>query len=136
MGRTSLIMAVTVTLMLVTATPTTATTTDAASEAEAAEVQVTDSLDMRYIRGVTKDLTKIGSVESGFRVVGTPQDLETAQYLADQMMKLGLETLRSRRSSLTAGSLRARRWTYSHQGYPSRSTLHRLAASKGPDLTA
>ena len=48
-------------------------------------------LDTNYIRQVTEHLTTIGSSPLGFRIFGTPQDEETANYLADQMNSLGLE---------------------------------------------
>ena len=60
-------------------------------ERAAADPSLVDSLDMGYVRQVTKHLTMIGSVPSGFRVAGTPQDEETANYLADQMDAIGLE---------------------------------------------
>ena len=50
-----------------------------------------ESLDMRYVKQVTKHLGTIGANEDGFRVTGTPQDEETANYLADQMDAIGLE---------------------------------------------
>ena len=49
------------------------------------------SLDMQYVKQVTKHLGTIGANEDGFRVTGTPQDEETANYLADQMDAIGLE---------------------------------------------
>jgi hypothetical protein len=48
-------------------------------------------LDTTYVRRVVEDLTAIGSTEMGFRAFGTPQDLETATYIADQMTELGLQ---------------------------------------------
>lgn len=48
-------------------------------------------LDMAYVRQVIEDLTAIGSTDMGFRVFGTPQDLETATYIADAMEALGLQ---------------------------------------------
>ncbi len=48
-------------------------------------------LDMGYVRQVIEDLTAIGSTDLGFRAFGTPQDLETAQYIAQEMETLGLE---------------------------------------------
>ena len=39
-------------------------------------------LDTTYMRRVVEDLTAIGSTEMGFRAFGTPQDLETATYIA------------------------------------------------------
>lgn len=46
---------------------------------------------MDYVEEVTQHLTTIGSTEMGFRVMGTPQDEETANYLAEQMDAIGLE---------------------------------------------
>jgi hypothetical protein len=48
-------------------------------------------LDLDYVAEVTTHLTTIGSTAKGFRVFGTPQDRETAEYLAGQMRALGLE---------------------------------------------
>lgn len=48
-------------------------------------------LDLDYVREVTTHLTTIGSAPGGFRVFGTPQDQETAEYLAGQMSALGLD---------------------------------------------
>ncbi len=66
-------------------------TTATATSADSGDGDVLAALDMDYIAGVTEDLTGIGSTDAGFRVVGTPQDLETATYIADQMVALGLE---------------------------------------------
>jgi Iap family predicted aminopeptidase len=49
------------------------------------------NLDMGYVKQVTRHLGTIGSSKLGFRVTGTPQDEETASYLADQMDAIGLE---------------------------------------------
>jgi hypothetical protein len=51
------------------------------------------SLDTAYIKQVTRHLTSIGSSPLGFRVFGTPQDKEAANYLAGQMTSLGLENV-------------------------------------------
>jgi hypothetical protein len=48
-------------------------------------------LDMAYVEEVTAHLGTIGSSSLGFRALGTPEDQETAQYLADQMTAIGLE---------------------------------------------
>ncbi len=48
-------------------------------------------LDMDYVRQVIEDLTSIGSTDMGFRAFGTPQDQQTAQYIADEMTAIGLE---------------------------------------------
>jgi hypothetical protein len=48
-------------------------------------------LDMAYVEQVVEDLTAIGSTDMGFRAFGTPQDLESAEYIADQMIALSLE---------------------------------------------
>ena len=50
-----------------------------------------ESLDMQYVKQITKHLGTIGANEDGFRVTGTPQDEATASYLADQMDAIGLE---------------------------------------------
>ena len=62
-----------------------------AAESKAEPISPIDSLDMDYVRKVTTDLTRIGSTPDGFRVFGTPQDRETADYIADEMDALGLE---------------------------------------------
>lgn len=49
------------------------------------------ALDMTYVEEVTEHLTTIGSTRMGFRVMGTPQDQETAEYVADQMDEIGLQ---------------------------------------------
>ncbi|HEX5950617.1 MAG TPA: hypothetical protein VFZ96_06410, partial [Actinomycetota bacterium] len=48
-------------------------------------------LDMDYVRQVIENLTAIGSTEQGFRAFGTPQDLASAEYVADEMTALGLD---------------------------------------------
>lgn len=48
-------------------------------------------LDMAYVEEVTAHLGTIGSSELGFRAMATPEDQETAQYLADEMTAIGLE---------------------------------------------
>ena len=50
-----------------------------------------NQLDMDFVRRVKRHLTTIGSTPLGFRVLGTPQDEETARYVADQMTSIGLE---------------------------------------------
>jgi hypothetical protein len=61
------------------------------AKSEAEPVNPVDSLDMNYVEKVTTDLTKIGSTPEGFRVFGTPQDKQTAKYLAGKMHALGLD---------------------------------------------
>lgn len=61
------------------------------AKSEAVPVGPVDALDIDYVKRVTTDLTGIGSAPEGFRVFGTPQDRETAGYLADEMNALGLE---------------------------------------------
>lgn len=51
------------------------------------------SLDVGYVRRVIEDLTAIGSTDMGFRAFGTPQDLETATYIAGEMEALGLQNV-------------------------------------------
>jgi len=48
-------------------------------------------LDMGYVEEVTRHLGTNGSSPLGFRVLGTPEDQETAGYVADQMRAIGLE---------------------------------------------
>lgn len=60
------------------------------AESEAGPVSPLDALDMGYVEKVTTDLTGIGSTPAGFRVFGTPQDRQTARYLARRMDALGL----------------------------------------------
>jgi len=60
------------------------------AKSEAEPVSPIDSLDMDYVEKVTTDLTEIGSTPAGFRVFGTPQDKQTAKYLAGRMDALGL----------------------------------------------
>ena len=71
------------------------------------------SLDMGYVEKVTKHLGTIGSSKLGFRVTGTPQDEQTASYLADQMDTIGLEdvSIESHTTDgwrFSGGSVRAR----------------------------
>jgi hypothetical protein len=61
------------------------------AESAAGPVTPLDALDIGYVEKVTRDLTEIGSTPAGFRVFGTPQDRQTARYLADEMDGLGLE---------------------------------------------
>jgi Iap family predicted aminopeptidase len=62
-----------------------------AGPAASAQGDPTAYLDMAYVRQVVEDLTAIGSTDMGFRAFGTPQDLETATYIADAMEALGLQ---------------------------------------------
>ncbi len=55
------------------------------------------ALDMNYVEQVTTHLTTIGSHEMGFRVFGTPQDHETANYIAAEMRRLGLRRVKVER---------------------------------------
>ncbi len=48
------------------------------------------ALDMNYVEQVTTHLTTIGANSMGFRIFGTPEDKETANYLASEMKALGL----------------------------------------------
>ena len=48
-------------------------------------------LDMAYVEEVTEHLATIGSSSLGFRAMATPEDQESAQYLADEMTAIGLE---------------------------------------------
>ena len=48
-------------------------------------------LDVGYVEEVTRHLGTIGSSPLGFRVLGTPQDQETAEYIAGEMTSIGLE---------------------------------------------
>jgi len=48
------------------------------------------ALDMDYVQAVTTHLTTIGANAMGFRVFGTPEDRESANYLAGEMRTLGL----------------------------------------------
>jgi hypothetical protein len=56
-----------------------------------AEPDPLEALDMGYVQEVTEHLGTIGSTPMGFRVMGTPQDRETAEYIADQMDAIGLD---------------------------------------------
>ncbi len=53
--------------------------------------QIIEHVDMGYLQEIVDHLVSIGSHELGFRVAGTPQDLETATYLAGKMAEIGLE---------------------------------------------
>ncbi len=55
------------------------------------------ALDIAYVQEVTTHLTTIGANPLGFRVFGTPQDRETASYLANQMKALGLSNVQIER---------------------------------------
>ena len=48
-------------------------------------------LDVTYVKQITRGLGTIGSTPLGFRVFGTPADRQTANYLADEMRRIGLE---------------------------------------------
>lgn len=52
---------------------------------------VVAELDVDYMRRVIEDLTSIGSSPLGFRTAGTPEDLETAEYVVAEMEDIGLE---------------------------------------------
>jgi hypothetical protein len=55
------------------------------------------ALDMAYVQEITTHLTTIGANPMGFRVFGTPQDSETANYLAGEMRALGLSRVKVER---------------------------------------
>jgi hypothetical protein len=55
------------------------------------------ALDMNYVQQVTTHLTTIGANPMGFRVFGTPEDRETANYLSNQMRALGLSNVKVER---------------------------------------
>jgi len=61
------------------------------ADAGSARTGLLSHLDMSYVRQVTQHLGTIGSMPLGFRAMATPEDQETAQYLADQMTTIGLE---------------------------------------------
>jgi hypothetical protein len=61
-----------------------------AAPVRAQDGDLASHLDMAYVEQVIEDLTSIGSTPLGFRVFGTPQDLESATYVTDQMRALGL----------------------------------------------
>lgn len=48
-------------------------------------------LDMDYVEEVTRHLGTIGSSPLGFRAMATPEDQEAAEYLAAEMISIGLE---------------------------------------------
>jgi len=48
------------------------------------------ALDVNYIEQVTTHMTTIGANPMGFRVFGTPEDRESANYLSREMKALGL----------------------------------------------
>jgi Iap family predicted aminopeptidase len=50
-----------------------------------------EHLDVGYVERVTRHLGTIGSSPLGFRVMGTPEDRETAEYIASEMSSIGLE---------------------------------------------
>lgn len=56
-----------------------------------AQEDPTGYLDPVYMAEVVADLTAIGSTDMGFRAFGTPQDLETATYIADQLEAFGVQ---------------------------------------------
>jgi len=55
------------------------------------------ALDVNYVREVTTHLTTIGANPMGFRVFGTPEDRETANYLSNQMKARGLSNVKVER---------------------------------------
>lgn len=61
------------------------------ADAGPAKPNLLSHLDMTYVRQITQHLGTIGSTPLGFRVMATPEDHETAQYLADQMTAIGLQ---------------------------------------------
>jgi hypothetical protein len=52
---------------------------------------------MNYVEQVTTHLTTIGANPMGFRIFGTPEDKETANYLASEMKALGLSRVKVER---------------------------------------
>ncbi len=48
-------------------------------------------LDAAYMRRIVEDITAIGSSPMGFRTAGTPEDLQTATYIVDEMRSIGLQ---------------------------------------------
>jgi len=48
-------------------------------------------LDVGYVEEVTRHLGTIGSSPLGFRAMATPEDRETAEYIAGEMASIGLE---------------------------------------------
>jgi Peptidase family M28 len=57
----------------------------------AAQPDPLQHLDMAYVEEVTRHLGTIGSSPLGFRAMATPEDQETAEYLAGQMSSIGLQ---------------------------------------------
>ncbi len=55
------------------------------------------ALDMNYVEQVTTHLTTIGANPMGFRVFGTPEDRETANYISREMKSLGLSNVKVER---------------------------------------
>jgi len=55
------------------------------------------ALDMDYVQQVTTHLTTIGANPMGFRVFGTPEDRETANFIAGEMRTLGLSQVKVER---------------------------------------
>ena len=49
------------------------------------------AVDEEYLRSVVARLTSIGSSPLGFRVTGTPEDAEAAEYVAGELDAIGLE---------------------------------------------
>ena len=49
------------------------------------------AIDEEYLRTVVARLSSIGSSPLGFRVTGTPEDAETAEYVAGELDAIGLE---------------------------------------------
>ena len=94
----SVIATLTLLLLLALAACSSGSTTSspsavASSAAMSGDGDVIGALDMSYVEEVTKHLTTIGSTPMGFRVFGTPQDKETADYLAAQMKQVGVENV-------------------------------------------
>ncbi|MCC6029132.1 MAG: M28 family peptidase [Candidatus Korarchaeum sp.] len=62
--------------------------------ASAEEEKVIGKIDIEYAKYIENKLTSIGSYKEpkflGFRVAGTPEDLETANFIAEEMRKMGL----------------------------------------------
>ena len=48
-------------------------------------------IDARHLRGVVERLSSIGSSPLGFRVTGTPEDREAADFVAGELRTLGLD---------------------------------------------
>jgi hypothetical protein len=61
--------------------------------ASAEEEKVIGKIDIEYAKYIENKLTSIGSYKEpkflGFRVAGTPEDLETANFIAEEMRKMG-----------------------------------------------